>query len=137
VEALQTHTAKARLSSTKETDMKRNTSSTLVLASAICAAILTSSYAIAQTAVKDPTATPRIDQRQVKQQARIDKGVASGKIAPAEQATLQAQQNQIVANKAAAKADGVVTRQERKALRKQQNQASRAIAHKKHNLHSR
>jgi hypothetical protein len=114
--------------------MKRTTFKTLVLTSAIGVAMFATGYAGAQTAVKDPTATPRIDQRQAKQQARIDKGVASGKISPAEQARLQAQQNQIAANKAAAKADGVVTQQERKALRKQQNQASRAIAHKKHTL---
>ncbi len=116
--------------------MKRNTFSTLVLSMLVGAGLLATGYAAAQTAVKDPLATPRIDQRQVKQQARINKGVASGKITSAEQARLQGQQNQIATNKAVAKADGVVTKQERKALTRQQNQASRAIARKKHNLRS-
>ncbi len=112
--------------------MKRTTLSTLVLATLLGTSVLATGYAAAQTAVKDPLATPRIDQRQAKQQARINQGVASGNITPAQQTGLQAQQNQIAANKAAAKADGVVTHQERKALHKQQNQASRAIAHAKH-----
>jgi hypothetical protein len=99
---------------------------------AIAVSTVVTGYATAQTAVKDPTATPRIDQRQVRQQARIQQGVANGKIAPDEQARLQAQQNQIARNKAAAKADGVVSPQERKALKREQNQASRNIARKKH-----
>jgi hypothetical protein len=113
--------------------MKRTTLSTLLLSLTIGLGMLASGYAAAQAQGKDPLATPRIDQRQAKQQARINQGVASGKVTPTEQAHLQGQQNQIAANKSAAKADGVVTQQERKSLKKQQNQANRAIARKKHN----
>jgi uncharacterized membrane protein YebE (DUF533 family) len=110
-----------------------NTSRSLI-SSFIAAAVLASGMAAAQapTAGKDSLATPRIDQRQMNQQARIDKGVAAGKITPTDQARLQAQQNQITANKAAAKADGVVTKAERKALNAQQKQASKDIKRRKH-----
>jgi hypothetical protein len=114
--------------------MKRSThnaTTTVIAACLIALGAFSANIAAAQA--KDPAATPRIDQRQANQQARINKGVASGKITPAEQARLQAQQNQIAANKATAKADGVVTKQERKALKRQQNEASRAIARKKQN----
>jgi ABC-type sugar transport system substrate-binding protein len=100
--------------------MKRTTLSTVLLSIAVGVGMLASGHAAAQAAGKDPLATPRIDQRQAKQQARINQGVASGKITP-------------TANKATAKADGVVTQQERKSLKNQQNQANRAIARKKHN----
>jgi hypothetical protein len=113
--------------------MKRTTLNTVLLSIAVGVGMLASGHAAAQAAGKDPLATPRIDQRQAKQQARINQGVASGKITPTEQARLQGQQNQIAANKATAKADGVVTQQERKSLKNQQNQANRAIARKKHN----
>jgi uncharacterized iron-regulated membrane protein len=115
-----------------------NTSRSLI-ASLIAAAVLATGLAVsgiaaaqAPAAGKDPLATPRIDKSQANQQARIDKGVAAGKISPTDQTRLQAQQNQIAANKAAAKADGVVTKAERKALREQQKQASRDIKHSKH-----
>jgi hypothetical protein len=109
--------------------MKRTTLSSLVLALLIGV----TGYATAQTAVKDPAATPRIDQRQANQQARINEGVASGQITPKEQARLQGQQNRIAADKSAAKADGVVTQRERHALKHEQNHASRNIHRKKHN----
>lgn len=115
-----------------------NTSRSLIsslIASALFAVSLAATgiaAAQAPAAGKDPLATPRIDKMQANQQARIDKGVAAGKISPTDQTRLQAQQNQIAANKAAAKADGVVTKPERKALRAQQKQASRDIKHSKH-----
>jgi uncharacterized membrane protein YebE (DUF533 family) len=96
------------------------------------ATTLATGYASAQTAVKDPVATPRIDHRQAHQQARINEGVVSGKITPAEQATLQTEQNKIAATKAAAKADGVVTHEERRALRQAQKHEGRKIARHSH-----
>jgi hypothetical protein len=113
--------------------MKRNTLSTLVLAMVIGTTTLATGYAAAQTAAKDPAATPRIDQLQAKQQARINQGVASGQLTAKEQARLQGQQKHIAANKSAAKADGIVTQSERRGLKHQQNHASREIARKKHN----
>lgn len=114
--------------------MKITTTTNFIAVLVFIASALSANIAAAQ--VKDPAATPRIDKRQANQQARINKGVASGKITPAEQARLQGQQNQIAANKAAAKADGVVTKQERKTLTRQQNEANRAIARKKRNARS-
>ena len=81
----------------------------------------------------DPTATPRIDQRQVNQQKRIAQGVASGQLTPQETANLQKRESKIAADEAAAKADGKVTKAERAHLRHEENRASRAIHQKKHN----
>ncbi|MEY2952823.1 MAG: hypothetical protein RLZZ401_910 [Pseudomonadota bacterium] len=77
-------------------------------------------------------ATPGIDTRQANQQARIDQGVASGQLTAKEAARLEQRQAKIAADEAAAKADGKVTRQERKELTREQNRASGAIHHQKH-----
>ena len=81
---------------------------------------------------KDPTATPKIDQRQINQQQRIDQGVASGALTPRETAKLQRREAKIASDEAAAKADGKVTRAERRKLRHEQNRASAAIKRQKH-----
>ncbi|HTH79456.1 MAG TPA: hypothetical protein VL593_10790 [Ramlibacter sp.] len=78
------------------------------------------------------TNTPRIDQREVKQQERITQGVASGQLTPAETARLDAQQARIEKTEAKAKSDGVVTAKERAHLTKMQNHASRHIRRQKH-----
>lgn len=83
----------------------------------------------------DPRATPRIDQRQVNQQNRINQGVASGALNSQEAARLQNQQNKIAADVAAAKADGKVTAAERRQITREQNHAGHNIARKKHNAH--
>jgi uncharacterized membrane protein YebE (DUF533 family) len=77
--------------------------------------------------------TPGVDKRQEKQQKRIDKGVEKGKITSEEQQKLQAGQDKIASDKAAAKADGTVTEQERKQLHKELNKSSRDIARAKGN----
>ena len=81
---------------------------------------------------KDPTATPRIDQRQVEQQKRIDQGVASGQLTPKEAAGLQKRETKIANDEAAAKADGKVTAKERRKLDREQDRASKAIYKQKH-----
>lgn len=81
---------------------------------------------------KDPTATPKIDQRQVNQQKRIEQGVASGALTPRETAKLQRREDKIARDEAAAKADGTVTKAERRKLRHEQNHASAAIKRQKH-----
>lgn len=86
----------------------------------------------APVAPKDPTATPRIDQRQVNQQKRIDQGVASGQLTPQEAANLQKREDKIAKDEAAAKADGKVTGAERRKLEREENHASRAIHRQKH-----
>ena len=89
--------------------------------------------AFAQTpATPAPLATPKIDQRQVNQEKRIDKGIASGALTTREASRLDKRETKIAADKAAAKVDGKVTRAERRKLTREQNRASRAIKHQKH-----
>jgi len=78
------------------------------------------------------TATPNLDKREAKQQARIDQGVASGQLTPKEAAHLQKREAKLAANEQAAKADGVVTRKERRRLQRQANRDSAAIYRQKH-----
>ena len=80
---------------------------------------------------KDPTATPKIDQREINQQQRIDQGVASGALTPREAAKLQKREAKIASDEAAAKADGKVTRAERHRLKHEQNHTSAAIKRQK------
>jgi hypothetical protein len=62
-----------------------------------------------RAAYADPTATPWIDQPQQNQAQRIDQGVQSGALTSRETRTLDARENRIANDEAAAKADGVVT----------------------------
>lgn len=78
------------------------------------------------------TATPNLDKREAKQQARIDQGVASGRLTPKEAARLEKREAKLAANEQAAKADGVVTRKERRRLQRQANRDSAAIYRQKH-----
>lgn len=86
----------------------------------------------APVVVKDPTATPKIDQRQANQQKRIDQGVASGALTPKETAKLEKRETKIASDEAAAKADGKVTGAERRKLTREEDRASRAIHRQKH-----
>ncbi|MEI8031359.1 MAG: hypothetical protein WCH35_16415 [Comamonadaceae bacterium] len=83
--------------------------------------------------VKDPTATPGLDKREVKQQKRIDQGVASGQLSAKETNRLDKRQAKLVANETAAKSDGVVTPAERRKLQREANRNSKAIHQLKHN----
>lgn len=80
----------------------------------------------------NPTATPRIDQRQVNQQQRIDQGVTSGSLTQTESQRLAARQERMAAAEAKFKADGVVTDKERARLAHKENKNSRAIKRQKH-----
>jgi hypothetical protein len=71
--------------------------------------------------------TPRIDQREANQQARIDAGVASGQLSRREARRLEREQAQIRAAERNAKADGIVTPRERRQLERMQEQASANI----------
>lgn len=82
-------------------------------------------------------ATPNIDARQANQRARIHQGVASGELTPREAAALRAQQAHIRREERAAKADGVVTRGERRHLQQDLNRADRSIARQKHDAQDR
>lgn len=76
--------------------------------------------------------TPTIDQRQANQNARIANGAATGQLSKREAARLNAGQAKVAGMEAAAKADGKVTRAERKAIKHEQNKQSRRIARQKH-----
>ena len=59
-------------------------------------------------------ATPNLDKREANQQQRIDQGVASGQLTAKETNRLQKREAKLAADEAAAKADGTVTRAERR-----------------------
>jgi tellurite resistance protein len=77
-------------------------------------------------------ATPRVDQREANQQARIAQGAASGRLTPRETNRLEKEQAHINRAETHAKADGTVTRHERKRLQRLQNVASKDIRRQKH-----
>ncbi len=79
------------------------------------------------------TATPRVNRREVRQQARIQRGVKSGELTRGEANRLERGQAHVDAMKDRAKADGVVTPKERARLNHAQNRQSRRIHRLKHN----
>jgi hypothetical protein len=81
--------------------------------------------------------TPRIDQRERHQQARIYNGVASGELTRPEARRLSAGQAHVIRVEDRAKADGVVTSRERAHLRHEENQQSRRIYRQKHDAQNR
>jgi uncharacterized protein HemX len=78
------------------------------------------------------TATPEINRRERRQQKRIHRGVRSGSLTKREAARLEHQQAKTEAAEAAAKADGTVTRKERRHLRSRERHTSRSIYRQKH-----
>jgi hypothetical protein len=85
--------------------------------------------ALAQTTPQ----TPRVDQREAKQQQRSEQDNASAQLPGTKAARLEKGHAKIEAKEAAAKADGVVTGTERAQLHKAQNKQSRKIYKQKHN----
>lgn len=81
--------------------------------------------------------TPVVDNRQDRQDDRIDQGVASGELTAAETRRLRADQRHIQRVENRAKADGVVTAGERAHLQHEQNQANRRIRRQKHDAQDR
>ena len=76
--------------------------------------------------------TPRVDQREANQQARIEAGVASGQLTRREAIRLEREQARIARAERMAKADGVVTRRERREIERMQRHASANIRAQKH-----
>jgi hypothetical protein len=99
--------------------MLRNTLTALLIASPL--------LALAQTD------TPRVDERQARQEQRIDQGVANGSLTAQEAQRLDRQQARVNTLENRVKADGQITPRERAALHGAQNHSSRTIARKKHN----
>jgi hypothetical protein len=79
------------------------------------------------------TATPRIDKREDRQEARIQQGAASGTLTDRETQRLEHQQGRIDRMQDRAAADGQVTHKERAKITAVQNEANRDIRRKKHN----
>jgi hypothetical protein len=102
------------------------------ISSALLAALLIAAPAAGWSQTVDPTATPRIDQRAQNQAKRTEQGIASGSLTSNEAARLERQQARIQKRETAAKADGVVTPEERRRLTAAQNAESRRIAKQKH-----
>jgi hypothetical protein len=99
---------------------------TLILTAAIAAASALSGAAFASNA------TPRLDQREARQQQRIDQGVASGQLTQREAARMQKRANRLERHEQHAKADGVVTPAERRRLQREANHNSLKIHRQKH-----
>ncbi len=89
---------------------------------------------IAGTALAD---TPRLDDRQANQRARIVDGVQSGELTRPETAHLVKGQSQLRRMERRAESDGTVTAKERVRLQHSANKQSRRIARSKHNDRSR
>jgi len=81
--------------------------------------------ALAQTATT-------VDQRQAKQQQRVDQGAQSGSLTGKEAARLEKGQERVEKMETKANADGTVTGREAKRLDAAQDQQSRRIARQKH-----
>lgn len=96
----------------------------------IALSLATLGSAFAQTT---PTPnTPRIDNREAKQEQRIDQGVASGSLTQQEADRLNKGQERVAAVEEKAKADGTVTKKERARLTHMQNKQNRHIKAQKH-----
>jgi hypothetical protein len=87
---------------------------------------------LANLSVDAQTRAPKVTERQVNQQQRINQGIKSGELTRREAGKLQAQQARVQHTKVKAKSDGVVTQGERAKIHHQQNAASRSIYRQKH-----
>ena len=78
------------------------------------------------------TNTPRVDQREANQVARIQQGAASGSLTQKETMRLDNGQQRVQNMEMQAKADGVVSKQERHQLHHAQEVQSRHVYKQKH-----
>ncbi|MFM2344291.1 MAG: hypothetical protein RLZZ210_901 [Pseudomonadota bacterium] len=79
---------------------------------------------------------PEIHRSQHRQQHRIAEGINSGQLTAKEAMRLERGQARIQHMKRVAKADGVVTHEERARIRHAQHRQSQKIYEKKHNLNT-
>lgn len=86
----------------------------------------------ATTLAANAQVTPRRSDK-----ARIQQGVRSGHLTPAEVARVRAQQAEAQQARQAARADGTVTPTERAVIRKEEKQADRAVYRQKHDAQTR
>lgn len=88
-------------------------------------------------AVTVSTADAQVVKRARNQHQRIKQGVTNGELTRAEAANVRNDQREIRQDVREAKADGVVTTEERKEIKQEQRKASRKIYRKKHNARDR
>ncbi|MFP8777742.1 hypothetical protein [Hydrogenophaga sp. RWCD_12] len=88
---------------------------------------------LAQAATPAELQAQRVDNRQARQDARIDQGAASGQLTPREQRRLRHQQQHVSNLEDRVEADGKVTGKEAAHMEHAQDRASRNIYRKKHN----
>ena len=100
----------------------------------IFSSLIALSFAFTATA---QTATPVVDAREQNQKDRIKDGVKSGELTKKEAANARANQQHIKKVEARAKADGVVTAEERAKLDAKQDKASTRICNNKHDAQTR
>jgi hypothetical protein len=98
-----------------------------ILGGALVAMLAITSIANAQTR------TPVINNRQHRQERRINQGVHSGELTRNEAHHLRNDERRISPDKYMAKANGRVTMNERRHLHREENRTSRAIRRDKHN----
>jgi hypothetical protein len=84
----------------------------------------------------DYTHNPRYHQREWRQEARIEQGIASGRLTPWETRALGREQARISHMEARMSADGRLSPRERLILEREQNRANRHIWQLKHNRNS-
>ncbi|MDO9101737.1 MAG: hypothetical protein Q7J20_01670 [Candidatus Nitrotoga sp.] len=77
--------------------------------------------------------TLKIDNREARQEQRIDQGIRSGALTLKEEAKLDAGQAKIERMEDKAKADGTVTKHERRRINREQNEQNKRIHDMKHN----
>ena len=83
------------------------------------------------------TSTAGINDRQDRQQTRINHGVATGELTTKEAVNMQRQQKRIDRKERRYRKDGVLTKRERIDLHSDLNQTSRHIHRQKHDAQSR
>ncbi|MFY9555785.1 MAG: hypothetical protein WAV20_07245 [Blastocatellia bacterium] len=81
--------------------------------------------------------TPSVDNRERRQQRRINQGVKSGSLTKREAARMERQQVRTHALEAKAKSDGKVTVKERARLQRRENRTSHHIYRQKHDSQKR
>jgi hypothetical protein len=81
--------------------------------------------------------TPRVDNRERRQQKRIRHGVRTGSLTRKEAVRMEKQQAKTHVMEAKAKSDGTVTARERARLHRRENKTSRHIYKQKHDRQNR
>jgi hypothetical protein len=103
------------------------------LISTMIAATLLTSVAYADPGTRDP----RVNARQHNQHVRVVQGMRSGELTRHETRRLAEEQRDVRQLERAYKSDGTLTRNERRDLHHEQNQASRDIYRQKHDEQAR